>query len=201
VTNTNRLAAEVGITELIETARSWYRKGRRPPDVLYVTEAEWQVLLDRFPPPNPDPLGMWHRAGQPMPSPPWLAREGTLFGVPIRIDDSRARRQRTLPLFMDLADVSVREGLGWRDGWGGEVSLLIEQRLPGPASRCHLAGLVVLTAEILADLPTRTLVQAIEAMADPTFRPWLFPDRNPMPRRVTLFPRLERLLGWRHRWT
>lgn len=51
-----------------------------------------------------------------------------------------------------------------------------------------LAGHVVVTDEMLADRDILAL--ALEAMFDRQFRPWRFPDRNPMPRFV-LFPRLD----------
>jgi hypothetical protein len=97
---------------------------------------------------------------------------------------------------MDLADVSVRESRMWGSSeapvWWPEVGVMVEQRLPGPPDRRHVAGLMNVHAEAYDTLPATILVSVIEAGLDHVFRPWKFSDR-PMPR-LDLFPRLSRLL-------
>lgn len=59
-----------------------------------------------------------------------------------------------------------------------------------------VAAYIPITAEMVADMEIGHRLW--EDLTDRWFRPWRYPDRNPMPT-IVLFPRLDRAIAWYHR--
>lgn len=83
--------------------------------------------------------------------------------------------------FGELRNVTVATHRNW---FNNTTAVRITQQLDAR----KLAGHVVVTDEMLAD--SRITAVTLEAVFDKTFRPWRYPDRNPMPQFV-LYPRLD----------
>jgi hypothetical protein len=106
------------------------------------------------------------------------------------VDAARAERQaraaRGEP-FADLPGVTTT----WSDRADpdGTRCAYVQQRL----GTAYLAGIATLPTEMVDEISDPGLLaQIVEAILEHVFRPWRYPDPNPMPRLV-LFPRLRRL--------
>jgi hypothetical protein len=154
---------------------------------LYLSPDEWAAIQAVWPgPPSTYSfLGGW--PGVPPAAP-------TFHGLAVHVDAARAERQARAARggpFADLPGVTTT----WSDrsdpdGWpSGTRCAYVQQRL----GTHYLAGIATLPTEMVDEISDPGLLaQIVEACLEHIFRPWRYPDPNPMPHLV-LFPRLRRL--------